>query len=72
MVDRPHREEEPLGDLAVAKARGEELEHLELACGQARGIVAGRLARASRQPADAQLTQAPGDDRGCGLRLQAL
>jgi hypothetical protein len=78
VVDRLHRDEEPLGDRAVAKAGGDEPEHLQLALRQPGGVAAGRGARATRKTAHTPLAEPPGDDpcrrRGAELleRGQAL
>ena len=72
MVDRALGEDELRGDLRVAKALGDEREHLELARREAARVLAGRRPRAAREAADATLTKARGDDGGRGLSAELL
>jgi hypothetical protein len=70
VVDRLLGDDEPLGDLRVAQALREELENLELAPGQAGGILPRGGAWAARKPAHASLAQPAGDDPSRRLRAQ--
>ena len=72
MVDGLLSHEEALGDLAVAETLSDEPEHLDLSGRQAGWVLLGRSARASRQPSDAALAQATGDDPRRRLRTEFL
>ena len=65
-------EEEPLGDLRVAEALGDEREHLELPRGEAGRVRSRRRARPPRQPARPALAQPASDDRRRRLRAEPL
>jgi hypothetical protein len=56
VVDRPPREDEPIGDLGVLTTLGHECEHLSLALGEAGGARLGLRPGPARQPSDATLT----------------
>src|SRR5204862_493165 len=62
--DRPLREEEPLGDLAIAEASRDELEHLELPRGQAGRVLPRARTGPSRDRLPATPAQASADERG--------
>ena len=64
MVDGLLRDDQALGDLSVAKALGQQREHLELPGGKAGGIRSRARPRATGQPPLAQFAQPSGDDRG--------
>ena len=64
VVDRLGREEQALGDVAVAQAVRDQLEDLELAGGQQRRVLARRRPWAAREVGGAALAQPAGDDGG--------
>ena len=57
MVDGLRRQHEPVGDLAVSQAVREQLQHLELAPGEARRVGAGQCLRPAAQVARTALAQ---------------
>ncbi len=54
MVDRPHRDEQPLGDLRVRSPGADQVEHLPLASGQAARMRPGSSPGAGRYRLDAK------------------
>ena len=74
VVDRLARQEQPLGDVAVAQAVGDQREHLELARGELGRVLARRRPRPARQRARAALAQLAADDRrrAAGAERQQL
>src|SRR4029079_6142104 len=72
VADRPFGENQPRGDLGVAHAFGEQLEHLELPRRQARRILAGGRPGPPGEPTDAALAQTSRDDRRRRPRSELL
>src|SRR5581483_2974794 len=70
VVDGALRDDEPLGDLGVPHAPGHEREHVELAGGQAGGVVARRRPRAAGHAAHAALSQPAPDGRDRSMRAE--
>src|ERR1700748_1623103 len=72
MVDGLGRDDELLGDLRVAHSGRDQPEYVELACGEAAGVLAGRRSRPLTQVAHAPAAEAAHDDRGGTPGAQAL
>ena len=65
-------DDEPLGDLRVAQAVGQQRQHLELARGQPGRVLARARSRPARESAHAALAQPARDDRRGGSGAQRL
>src|SRR3954462_9661904 len=63
VLDGLARQEQPLRDVAIAQALGDQREDIELARGEVGGVLAGRPARTARQSTRPALAQLAGDDR---------
>jgi hypothetical protein len=72
MIDRLRGQEKPFGDVGIAQTLRHQSEHLDLARGQARGIVQVRSAGPAGHAADAALVQSASDDACCGPRAQPV
>jgi hypothetical protein len=70
VVDRLRRQEQTLGDVAVAQAVGDQREHLKLSRGELRRVLARRLPRAAWEVRHAALAQPPAHDRGRRTRTE--
>src|SRR5213595_3692291 len=70
VLDGALGEKEPVGDLRVPGAFTDELQDLELACGERGGVSARRRPRASGNIAGAEDAQAAGDDGRGGPAAQ--
>src|SRR3954454_15683179 len=70
VLDGLARQEQPLRDVAIAQALGDQREDIELARGEVGGVLAGRTARAAREATRAALAQLAGDHRGRAARAE--
>jgi hypothetical protein len=72
VVNRPLGDKETIGDLGVAQAAGDEVQHFRLARREPRRVGARRRTRAACETASTTFAQAARHDRGRRLRTEAL